>query len=236
MALGWIHYKQNNPDLAIEYFLKGVSLDPDFALTQDFIDLLSKERFGWQVYNSLGWTYYHNEKNAKAMKMFQTSLEIQPNKSEALKGMGYLYFRFGNYGKAAEMFEQCLALNPKPNPVLELITGKNAIAPFKLQTTPRTKLGRIHLFNGDSQRAITYFSEELKQQPDQPSAYEGLGWAYLDQNRALEARADFMMAIRLEPLNNSAQNGLLQAKQSIAEKRLQQKSAFSGLSPLTRVN
>ena len=236
MALGWVHYRQGNPDLAIEYFLKAISLDPDFALTRDFIDLLSKQRFGWQVYNSLGWTYYHNEKNAKAMKMFQTSLEIQPNRSEARKGMGYLYFRLGNYGKAIQMFEQCLALNPTPNPVFELITGKNAIAPFKLQTTPRTKLGRIHLFNGDSQRAITYFSEELKEQPDQPSAYEGLGWAYLVQNRALEARAAFTMAIRLEPLNNSAQKGLRQAKQAIAEKRLGQKSASSALPPRTSLN
>ena len=236
MALGWINYKQNNPDLAIEYFLKAISLDPDFALTQDFVDLLSKERFGWQVYNSLGWTYFHNGKNAKAMKMFQTSFEIQPNRSEALKGMGYLYFRLGNFLKATEMFEKCLSLNPSPNPVFELITGKNAIAPFKLQTTPRTKLGRIHLLNGDSQRAITYFSEELKQQPDQPSAYAGLGLAYLTQNRGLEARAAFTMAIRLEPLNNSAQKGLRQAIQAIVKKRLRRKSTYSVLSPKTSLN
>ena len=57
------------------------------------------------------------------------------------------------------MFKQCLALNPTPNPVFELITGNNAIAPFKLQTTPRTKLGRIHLINGDSHKAIKQFTE-----------------------------------------------------------------------------
>jgi len=237
MALGWVHYKHRNPDLAIEYFLKAISLDPDFALTQEFIDLLSKERFGWQVYNSLGWTYYQNGNNDKAMKMFQTSLKIQPNRSESRKGMGYIYFHIGNYSKAIQLLEQGLALNPTPNPVFELITGKNAIAPFKLQTTPRTKLGRIHLFNGDSQKAIIYFSEELNQQPDQPDAYDGLGWAYLQQNRELEARAAFTMAIRLEPLNNSAQKGLRQAKQAIAEKRLGQKSASSSsFSPLTSSN
>ncbi len=236
MALGWVHYKQNNPDLAIEYFLKAISLDPDFALTQDFIDLLSKERFGWQVYNALGWTYYHNGKNDNAMNMFQKSLEIQPNRSEARKGMGYLYFRLGHFGKATKMLEKCLALNPSPNPVFELITGKNAIAPFKLQTTPRTKLGRIHLLNGDSKKAITYFSEELKQQSDQPSAYSGLGLAYLAQNRGLEARAAFTMAIRLEPLNNSAQKGLRQAIQTIVKKRLGRKSAYSIISPETSLN
>ncbi|HCG74017.1 MAG TPA: hypothetical protein DE038_12050, partial [Nitrospina sp.] len=53
----------------------------------------------------------------------------------------------------------------------------------------------------------------------------GLGWAYLEQNRALEARAAFTMAIRLEPLNNSPQKGLRQAKQAIAEERLGRKTA-----------
>ena len=236
MALGWVHYKNRNPDLAIEYFLKAISLDPDFALTQEFIDLLSKERFGWQVYNSLGWTYFQNGKNDKAMKMFQTSMKLQPNRSEARKGMGYIYFHMGNFGKAIQMLEQCLALNPTPNPVFELITGNNAISPFKLQTSPRTKLGRIHLFNGDSQKAITHFTDELNHNPDQPDAYDGLGWAYLKQNRALEARVAFTMAIRLEPLNNSAQKGLRQAKQAIAEERLGQRSASSAISSLQSPN
>ncbi|MEK9628900.1 MAG: tetratricopeptide repeat protein [Nitrospinota bacterium] len=236
MALGWVHYKHNNPDLAIEFFLKAISLDPDFALTSDFVELLSKERFGWQVYNSLGWTYFHNGKNDKAMEMFQTSLEIQPNRSDARKGMGYIYFRQGKFEKAKQYLEQCLALNPTPNPVFELITGTNAIAPFKLQSTPHTKLGRIYLSEGNSQRAITHFSAELKQHPDQPDAYDGLGWAYLEQNRDLEARAAFTMAIRLDPLNNSAQKGLRQAKQSIAEKRLGQKSAKSNLPLSTSLN
>lgn len=231
MALGWVHYNWGNPDLGIEYFLKAISLDPDFALTPEFIDLLSKERFGWQVYNSLGWTYFQNEKYDNAMRMFKTSLQIQPNKSEARKGLGYIFFRLGNYDKAIPMFEQCLALNPTPNPVFELITGNNAIAPFKLQTTARTKLGRIHILKGETERAVTQFTEELSRQPDQPDAYDGLGWAYLKQNRALEARAAFSMAIRLEPLNNSAQQGLRQAKQAIAVERLGQKTAFSLTSP-----
>ncbi len=49
MALGWIHYNWRNPDLGVEYFLKAISLDPDFALTPEFLKLLKKERFEWQV-------------------------------------------------------------------------------------------------------------------------------------------------------------------------------------------
>jgi tetratricopeptide (TPR) repeat protein len=236
MALGWIHYKNRNPDLAIEYFLKAISLDPDFALTPRFIGLITRERFGWQVYNSLGWAYFQNGNLYKAMTMFKKSLKIQPNRSEARKGLGYINFQLGHFPDAEQMLKQCLALNPTPNPVTELITGNNAIAPFKLQTTPLTKLGRIHLIHGDNQKAIDQFMKELKLQPDQSDAYDGLGWAYLGEKRELEARSAFKMAIRLEPLNNSAHKGLRKAKEGILEKRLSEKTDLSAKFPLTSPN
>jgi tetratricopeptide (TPR) repeat protein len=225
MALGWIHYNFRNPDLGIEYFLKAISLDPDFAMTPEFIALLEKERFGWQVYNSLGWTYYQNQLNDRAMQMFKYSLKIQPNKSEARKGMGYIYFRLGKYDSAITMLEQCLALNPEPNPVFEQVTGSNAIGPFLMQTTPRTKLGRMLYIKENILSAINYFNEEIRRNPSQPDAYDGLGWAYLKQGRTLEARTAFTTAVRLEPLNNSAQNGLVKSKHAIAEERLKTKTA-----------
>jgi len=52
-----------------------------------------------------------------------------------------------------------------------------------------------------------------------------LGWAYLKQGRSLEARSAFKTAIQLEPLNNSAQKGLQEAKQTLTEKHLKTKSA-----------
>ena len=69
MGLGWLNYKSKNPDLGIEYFLKAISLDPGFALTDEFKNLLAKERFGWQIYNKFGWAYYekHDHKNAIIM-------------------------------------------------------------------------------------------------------------------------------------------------------------------------
>jgi tetratricopeptide (TPR) repeat protein len=236
MALGWIHYNLRNPDLAVEYFLKAISLDPDFALTPEFMQLLKKERFGWQVYNSLGWTYYQKQMYDKALNMFNISVKIQPNKSEARKGMGYVYFWLGKYDLAVTLLNQCLALNPEPNPVFEKVTGPNAIAPFQMQTTARTKLGRIYYIQGDTQMAANKFNEEILRNPNQPDAHDGLGWAYLKQNRALEARSAFNTAIRLEPLNNSAHEGLMKAKQTITEKRLDTKTDFPLFSLSTSPN
>ena len=42
MGLGWLDYRNKNPDLGIEYFLKAISLDPEFALTEEFRTLLTK--------------------------------------------------------------------------------------------------------------------------------------------------------------------------------------------------
>ena len=84
--------------------------------------------------------------------------------------------------------------------------------------------------------AIDQFMKQLKVQPDQSDAYDGLGWAYLAQQRELEARSAFKMAIRLEPLNNSAHKGLRKAKEGILEKRLSEKTKLSANSPKTNPN
>ena len=95
-----------------------------------------------------------------------------------------------------------------------------------MQTTPRTKLGRLHFINDNILSAIKYFNEEIRRNPGQPDAYDGLGWAYLKQGRTLEARTAFRTAIRLEPLNNSAQKGLVQSKYNITEESLKTKAPF----------
>ena len=51
--------------------------------------------------------------------------------------------------------------------------------------------------------------------------------AYLAENRELEARAAFRMAIRFAPLNNSAQKGLRKAKEILIQKRLGEQTITS---------
>jgi tetratricopeptide (TPR) repeat protein len=212
MGAGWIHYKNRKPDLAVEYFLKAISLDPDFALDADFIRMLKSQRFGWQVYNRLGWTYYHKGEHAKSMDMFQIALKEQPNKSEAKKGMGYNLYRLDKLNQARVFLDQCLAINPDPNPVLETMQD----SPVEIETTVRTKLGRIHARLEDYNRAASLFQKVLSLRPAQVDALDGLGWAFLKMNKLAEARAAFTSATRLSPLNASAQRGLTRAKQLIA--------------------
>lgn len=218
MGQGWILYKTNHPDMAVEYFLKAISLDPDFALTTTFSNHLAKERYGWQVYNSLGWAYYQNRNYIKSLEMFQTSIKSQPNKSEARKGMGYNLYALGKYELAATFLEQSLRINSDPTPVLE--TDYDSEEGYEHETTARTKLGRIYYQLDRPQEAIVQFNQELKLRPNQADALDGLGWSYLKLNRLAEARTAFAQSLQIQPLNSLSHKGLSEVKVKIATEKL----------------
>ncbi len=220
MGLGWIHYKNGNPDLGVEYFLKAISLDPDFALTDEFRAILAKERFGWQVYNRFGWKYYEKEDYKNAFVMFQTALKEQPNKSESRKGLGYILAKVGKLNSSVKYLNQVLAINPDPTPVKEMVTGNDAIAPYEKTTTTRTTLGNIMLKQDNPFEAIALFQRELELRPHLSAAHDGLGWAYLKLNRLAESRTAFKAAIKYQPLNNLSHKGLREVKQRIANKNM----------------
>lgn len=219
MGMGWVIYQKGDPDLAVEYFLKAISIDPDFALTPEFTDLLNQERFGWQVYNRFGWAYYEKQQYPKSVSLFETSLKRNPKSSEAFKGIAYNLFKQKKYREAIASFQRCLDFNRDPNLVLESVTGEDAIAPFEIQTSVRTKLGWTHLLLKQYDEAIAHFNLELEKHPEWSDIYNGLGWTYLKMRRLPEARAAFSMAIKLQPLDNSALKGLNLIKQLLASQK-----------------
>ncbi len=220
MGLGWLNYKDRNQDLAIEYFLKAISLDPSFALSDEFKTLLAKERFGWQVYNKFGWAYYEKLDYTNAILMFENSLKKQPNKSESRKGIGYALNKIGKLPQAAKYLSQALELNNDPNPVTEIISGNHTISPYSTITTARTTLGNIFLKQGKPYEAIELFQEELKIRPNLAVAQDGLGWSYLKLNQLTQSRAAFKNALKNQPLNYLTHKGLKEVKQKIASNKL----------------
>lgn len=221
LGLGWINYKNNKPDLGVEYFLKAITLDPDFALTNEFASMIDKEKFGWQIYNRLGWAYYHRQRYARALELFRESLDRQPEKSETLKGIGYSLYRLGSYSQAITFLQQCLAENLTPKPIVEIVMNDKAITPFRIKTSPLTTIGRSYLAMGKYQEAVLSFNQELRQHPDWPEIHDGLGWSYLGLNRLTEARVAFDQAIRHQPLFYSARKGLSELKQKSLQGKLE---------------
>ena len=222
MGLGWLHYRGKNPDLGIEYFLKAISLDPEFALTDEFKSLLAKERFGWQIYNKFGWAYYEKHDHRNAIKMFQNALKEQPNKSESRKGMGYALNKLGKLSEAVKYLNQALKLNNDPNPVKEIISGDATISPYSATTTARTTLGDLLLKQGKPYEAIALFKDELELRPNLAVAHEGLGWSYLELNQLTQSRTAFKAALKAQPLSYLTHKGLREIKKRIADIKLSQ--------------
>ena len=148
--------------------------------------------------------------------MFQASMKEQPNKSESRKGIGYTMNKMGKFAQAAKYLNQALTLNPDPNPVIEMVSGKNAIAPYIISTTTRTTLGNIMFKQNNLLEAVALFQHELELRPNLATALNGLGWAYLKLNRLTESRIAFKAAIENQPLNNLSYKGLREVKQKIA--------------------
>jgi tetratricopeptide (TPR) repeat protein len=230
MGLGWIYYTANKPDLAVEFFVKAITLDPDFAMTEEFSKVLDLERFGWQVYNQFGWAYYRQERYDKANYIFQVALNRKPDSSETFKGLGFTSFKLKNYNKSILYLKQSAILNKDLKNVEELVKDGSAIAPYKTETSVQTKLGWSYFNLGQYNRAISVFNEELGKNPDWTSIYEGLGWSYLKLKKLAQSRAAFSKAIRLQPLNNSAHYGLNQAKQLAIREKLKRKEVGKKLS------
>lgn len=215
-GLGWVHFKRNKPNLAVEYFLKSIALDPGSVISEEFFNFLADQRFGWQIYNRLGWAYYHQGNFIKSSEMFRISLKRRPKNSIAQKGMGYNFYQAKNYTSAIEYLKQTLAKNHKPAPVKETIVNASGEGSLTTQTTVRSKLARAYFHTGNYAESIRYYQDGLTVHPGQSDSYDGLGWAYLRLRRLTESRAAFVMAVELEPLNSWSHKGLRMVKQLLA--------------------
>jgi len=225
MGLGWIHYKNHKPDLAVEFFLRAISLDPDSAVSGEFFTLLASQRFGWQVYNRLGWAYYHKSDFNRSLEMFRASLKESPDKSAAHQGIGYNLFQMEKYPAAIKYLEQALTINPASPPVME--RGESQ----KIRTTARTKLGKAYYHSGNYLKAVGYFQKALAVHPHLADARADLGWSYLKLRRLTESRAAFTESLKLAPLKARSHKGLKEVKQLLATGNIRViKPAFTKIS------
>jgi tetratricopeptide (TPR) repeat protein len=220
MGMGWVQYKDRKPDLAVEFFLKAIALDPDSAVSEEFFNLLEGQRFGWQVYNRLGWAYYHKRNFNRSLEMFRISLKENPNKPGAYKGIGYNLFQLEKYTSAIKNLEQALRINPSSTPVMETLPNEETNASLKIRTTARTKLARAYYRSGDYLKAVRYYQKDLTFHPELADAHAGLGWAYLKLRRLTESRAAFTESLKLEPMKTASHKGLTEVKQLLATQNI----------------
>ncbi len=144
-------------------------------------------------YLSLGSIFFQRGYTSAAGDFFRAALKDDPSSAEACYGIGSVYLDQGNNQQAREAFERAVKLKPAyPE------TGPDAW----------NNLGLLSARDGDTMKAVTYFEQALRLDPNHFVTLENLGSAYREQQRWEEARAALERALAIEPADAQANYNL----------------------------
>ncbi|RZO49765.1 MAG: sulfotransferase family protein [Candidatus Pelagibacterales bacterium] len=96
--MGIILYEQKEVEKALEFYKKGIAIDPDFA----------------EIYNNLGLLYANNNLGAdKAESYYKKSLSINSKNPETYNNLGSLYKSLDKYEEAISCYNKAVNINKK---------------------------------------------------------------------------------------------------------------------------
>lgn len=133
------------------------------------------------IYLSLGNLYLQKEDYASAVKILEKGQELNPLFIPVTSRLAQAYYYYGNISKAKGEFTRII--NEKPD---------NYRAYYYL--------GEISVkYEEDIPRAIYYYNEAIKYNPDYVKAYIAVGNIYLEQGNNYKAIAQYTSAIEKNP-------------------------------------
>lgn len=88
--------RKNEPDKAIDYLNKAISLDEGSSL----------------AYNLLGIAYFQRKDFKLAEKQYKRAVELNPSYAQAYNNLGSVYFMIQEFDRAEEMFRKAIFLSP----------------------------------------------------------------------------------------------------------------------------
>lgn len=165
------------------------------------------------AYNNLGYLYYHWEKNFdKAMKEFNTAIQLDSTYYQAWSNRGVVNNNLGKHEEAVRDFSHALKYNPdnidglfgKANSLSALGRFEESLSYYEkyLKLKPEDgkgfmKRGTALLNLGRHEEAIKDFETCLKKLPDDDETYYWLGLAYYKKSNFAEALTKLDKAISL---------------------------------------
>jgi serine/threonine-protein kinase len=182
--LGLFYYKQGNYEGAVPQFQEVIELTPDNA-------------FG---YLNLGAACWALEQMGEARKMFERSIEVEPN-YRAYNNLSTLLYMEQHYAEAAEMCEEALKLNATSYTTWATLANASFWAPGRREKayegyrraaelaekqrslTPRdprvlTSLAGYYAVLGENDRASSLVADALEIAPENPRIAYFAGHAY----------------------------------------------------------
>jgi tetratricopeptide (TPR) repeat protein len=144
----------------------------------------------------LALVYAELKKPKLAHKAIDEAIRIDPDDADYLAIKAALFAQNGDWRKSAEWAERALEKNP------DHAGGQEILA-------------QAVSFTGDISLASEIGAKALYDNPDSPDAHSTNGFIYLRQGKHRQAADHFREALRLDPNNERAAEGMAQALRSI---------------------
>lgn len=198
---GWELWKQGKYQEAEGIFARAVKLDPELT----------------NAWNGLGWSRFNQGNSDEAMEAFRQCIKLEPDHGAALNGLGQAYLGTRQYKEAEQ-------------PLLKA-AGLGATAAWY-------GLARLYLLQEQFDKAAEWAEKVLKQQPDDETVKKMLaaakakkldkelrqvieppdpkaqspeskrGWVFFSRGDMKRAAVEFEKAIKANPNETNAHNGL----------------------------
>ena len=138
------------------------------------------DRRNWSAWNKLGLAYMAAGAYDKSEKAFLKAIDLVPDEAEALTNYGSMLIRAGRPEEAI--------------PILETATQDLT---YRKPALPLSNLGYAHLRLGQTEHAVLLLSDAIRRAPNLCQARFLRGLAYVEQEDAARALADFDVIIQL---------------------------------------
>ena len=195
-ALGYLHAKLGNQELAVEANRTAIRLKPDFG----------------EAYNNLGLAYAKMGRYAEAVDACKIAIRLKPDLAHAYYTLGLAYAKMGRWAEVVEACKTAIRLKPDYAEAYNILgvaygnTGrwaaaveacKNAIRIMPDFATAHAFLGLACIEMGRHAEAVEALKTAIRLKPDGSESYYQLGRAYLAMGNRAEA---LRVADALQPL------------------------------------
>ncbi len=148
--------------------------------------------FAWYSYAYAHWIQEKRGASEKAMDAINQAIRLEPEKADYYHLKGEIKFGKANWDEALEMAEMALSLE------------SDHVGALNLRAKSLVKLNR----KADANDTLDY---AIRNDPENPNTHANKGWALVERDQYDDALVHFQEALRLDPGNQWAREGLKNA-------------------------
>jgi len=139
------------------------------------------------IYSNIGHGFYTNEDYARAIEVYRLSLQYEPHRSNAFKGLIHALLQSGQHEEAARTVLLRAKDMPDEGPILNSILYSN--------------LGDLYYDQQQYERAASAYRQAIQLEPRNPQLHANLGTTLQALDQSAQAEQAYRTAIEIQPDN-----------------------------------